>query len=149
MRRAKTKEASRALPRPRKPKRKAKVMTSRKTRHDDDEVQQQAGTQEELEQSQEQSRAPAQRSSEQAQVDYAPLIRLMRNFMGALPTTSSQYTATESDRFHDQEADVPDGLYRLDGTDWLFTIEGKHLKEAQRAAPPDFGGPDVVMVPAS
>lgn len=92
---------------------------------------------------------PAKRTGGEAQVDYTPLVQLMRNFMGALPTTSAQYEAKEDDRFASMEADVPDGEYRLEGADWIFKIEGKKLVQANRAAPPDYGGPDVIMVPAS
>jgi hypothetical protein len=43
---------------------------------------------------------------------------------------------------------IPDGMYRVQGSDWILTVEDGKFKSAERAMPPEFGGPDVVSVRA-
>jgi hypothetical protein len=44
---------------------------------------------------------------------------------------------------------VENGLYRIAGTDWIFQFRHQRFVEVQRAAPPNFGGPNVIIVPAA
>lgn len=59
---------------------------------------------------------------------------------------SGRYEVQAGDRFARQRVPVPDGKYRLAGSDYVFAIAGGRLTQAVRADPPDFGGDDVIAV---
>jgi hypothetical protein len=63
------------------------------------------------------------------------------------PIHSSGHWAKPEDLPADR-VDVPNGIYRVSGADWILRFQGGVFVEAFRAAPPDFGGPDVVAVPS-
>lgn len=53
---------------------------------------------------------------------------------------------SDHDRFG-HHYDVPDGVYRVEGSDWLFTFAKKKLANVTRAAAEnDFGGDKVIVV---
>jgi hypothetical protein len=59
---------------------------------------------------------------------------------------SGHYDADPADAVAKRRIAVPDGRYRLAGSDYVFTIAGGRLKEAVRADPPHFGGDNVIAV---
>lgn len=79
---------------------------------------------------------------------------LVRKFHGTfcadLPYTarrSGRYDAATGDRFGD-ELDVPNGTYRVTGSDWLLTFRNRHFARAEIAtAQNKYGGKDVKTVP--
>lgn len=72
-------------------------------------------------------------------------------FAGKVPDEARRgpYEARPGDGFGEEEFSVPDGVYRVYGSDWLITIEDGKFAKAERALPPKFGGPDVISVPSS
>jgi len=73
---------------------------------------------------------------------------LNADFCGSVPEAAraGHYEVTEGDRFFDKPYCVPDAVYRVTGSEWLLKIEVQRFVSAARAAPPDFGGADVVKV---
>lgn len=76
----------------------------------------------------------------------AALQQMARQFGRAVPAAALSAGAYEVPEEQQSEVEAPDGLYRIGGGDWLFTIKGGKFTQAERATPPDFGGPDVVIV---
>jgi len=70
------------------------------------------------------------------------------NFCSALPENARHgaYETVEGDRFDGKIYEVPDGVYRVAGSDWLLTLEGRKFVAASRAQPPEFGGKDVIVI---
>lgn len=68
---------------------------------------------------------------------------------GQFPHSSGNYVQVEGDRFDGQEYPIADGKYRVEGSDWIFTFEGGGFVEAELAQPPEYGGKDVISVPAA
>jgi hypothetical protein len=71
------------------------------------------------------------------------------SFCANLPQNArayGHYIPEPGDALARQRLAVPDGRYRLAGSDYVFTIAGGRLKEAMRADPPHFGGDNVVAV---
>lgn len=60
---------------------------------------------------------------------------------------SGLYSARKGDRFDGRRVMVPDGRYRIAGSDWILGFERSRFIDAVRAGPPDFGGSGVVVVP--
>lgn len=71
-------------------------------------------------------------------------------FSGNIPGAAlkvSPYPATPGDNLSDIALDVPDGVYRVSGSDWLMTVEDGAFVQAERAtAANKFGGEDVIEV---
>lgn len=61
-----------------------------------------------------------------------------------------RYDAVEGDRFAGKLFPVPDGAYRVAGSDWVHAFEGGAFVHAFRATKENgFGGPDVIAVSLS
>lgn len=56
------------------------------------------------------------------------------------------YRAVKGDRFAATRVLVPDGRYRVMGSDWVLGFERGKFLDAVRAVPPDFGGAGVVEI---
>lgn len=54
----------------------------------------------------------------------------------------------EDDPYRNEQVRAPNGIYRVEGADWLLTIKGEVFIEAAKAVPPDYGGKGVVSIPA-
>lgn len=60
---------------------------------------------------------------------------------------AGNFVPEEDGAFSAEEYDVPDGTYRVAGSDWYFVIKGKKLAQAARASAENkWGGKDVVQV---
>lgn len=95
-----------------------------------------------------------QAAQEQAETDPAVALaarnaavrRVMAAFESALPSgahSSGHHFAPEDGAVHDA---IPDGKYRVIGSDWAGRFEGGRLVEAFRCVPPHFGGDDIEIV---
>lgn len=77
------------------------------------------------------------------------VLRVNRDWCAALPPEAvggSFDVPADHDRFGDRY-DVPDGVYRVQGSDWLFTFSKGRLVNGSRATPAnEFGGPAVKIV---
>jgi len=83
------------------------------------------------------AKAPA-RAKEITAAGRAEIRRFANMFGAALPpgcNLSGQYVAKEDDRFAGETLDVPDGVYRVYGHDWLITIRRGKFMSAARAVP--------------
>jgi hypothetical protein len=82
----------------------------------------------------------------------ATMRELFRDFAGRLPegvAGARTYTPAPGDRFADRRLRVPDGTYRVTGSDWLIVIKGETFLGAELATREnDWGGADVVQVPS-
>ena len=57
------------------------------------------------------------------------------------------YTQVEGDKYDGREYPVPDGRYRVAGSEWLYDFEGGLFIEAVRAsAQNEYGGPNVIAI---
>lgn len=68
---------------------------------------------------------------------------------GQNPISSGSYVQVEGDAFDGKEYLIADGLYRVQGSDWIHKFEGGGYVESFRAEPPDFGGKSVIAVAPS
>lgn len=60
------------------------------------------------------------------------------------------YTQVEGDKFDGKNYPIPDGRYRVAGSDWVFDFEGGGFVEAMRATKAnEFGGPSTINVSLS
>lgn len=60
---------------------------------------------------------------------------------------NGNYTQVEGDQYDGQTFDIPDGAYRVTGSDWVFVFEGGGFVEAMRATEANnYGGKDVIAV---
>jgi hypothetical protein len=74
---------------------------------------------------------------------------LNAKFCANLPQStraSGRYEADKADKVARERILVPDGRYRVSGSDFVLTIVGGRLREAVRADPPHFGGDNVIAV---
>lgn len=69
-----------------------------------------------------------------------------RRFMAALPPGAAAGGSYEYPESDEDGGDVPDGKYRIAGSDWVFEWEGGKPKSATKAHAPDWGGEDVQTV---
>jgi hypothetical protein len=78
---------------------------------------------------------------------------IYEEFARALPEGAAQrqhYHSVAGDRFHRMApvASVPDGTYRVAGSDWLLTFKQNRLAAAVMATPQNqYGGRRVIAVP--
>lgn len=90
--------------------------------------------------------APRSRGVPSDAEQHATVRDVARPFLSRIPAaanSSGYYQSTDETEYR-----VENGLYRIEGTDWIFQFRHRRLVEVQRAAPPNFGGPNVVIVPA-
>lgn len=60
------------------------------------------------------------------------------------------YTQVEGDKFDGKEYPIPDGRYRVGGSEWVFDFEGGGFVEATRATAENaHGGPAVIKIDLS
>lgn len=73
---------------------------------------------------------------------------LLARFTGNVPQAArgGAYEPKPGDGLGDDDLDVPNGTYRVHGSDWLITIAKKRFTLAARAMPPKFGGANVIQV---
>lgn len=104
--------------------------------------------------------APFDEKTQQAQIAdrNEALVSFNADFCRELPqdprsgqhAKDGHYTQVEGDKFDGREFPVPDGRYRVAGSEWVFDFEGGAFIEAMRAtAANEFGGPDVIAVSLS
>lgn len=66
---------------------------------------------------------------------------LVNRFTRNLPQGASQmYDAKPGDGYGETTIDVPDGRYRVYGSEWIVTVRKGAFVSAARAVPPHFGG---------
>lgn len=75
------------------------------------------------------------------------LIALNAEFCRDVPQEArgGRYGAVDRKRFA-RQIPVPNGRYRVTGSDWILTIDRSAFAAAERAVPPHYGGPDVIPV---
>jgi hypothetical protein len=72
-----------------------------------------------------------------------------KDFCAHLPGDArfGRYSAETGDSFAAERYRVPDGRFRVTGSEWVLCFQNQRFVDAIRAVPPDFGGADVVEVP--
>jgi hypothetical protein len=78
---------------------------------------------------------------------FATVRAVARGFLSKIPSAANSSGHLDMDDAAIYP--VENGLYRLAGTDWIFQFRHQRFVEVQRAAPPNFGGPNVIIVPAA
>lgn len=84
--------------------------------------------------------------------DFHGTIRdLNRRFCAKLPEAAAkggEYQPQDGDALARLELDVPDGTYRLVGSDWFYIVKNRRLARAALATRANkYGGPKVILVP--
>lgn len=72
--------------------------------------------------------------------------RAMAAFGAALPGQAHASGHHAFEEGGEEHPGIPDGKYRVVGSDWAGRFEGGRLVEAFRCVPPHFGGDDVEII---